>query len=73
MLQLYGPDHLVAHLWLACTYAMMGREKEARTEAAEVLRIDPTYSVESGARRLPFKNQKDLDDSVSALHKAGLK
>jgi len=52
---------------------MMGREKEARTEAAEVLRIDPTYSVESGARRLPFKNQKDLDDSVSALHKAGLK
>jgi adenylate cyclase len=45
-LQLYGPDHLFAHLGLAGTYARMGREKEARSEAAEVLRIDPKFKLE---------------------------
>jgi adenylate cyclase len=72
-LQLYGADHLVAHLVLASTYAQMGREKEARAEAAEVMRIDPKFSVESYARRVPFKDQKAIDDYVSALRKAGLK
>ena len=32
VLQLYGPDHLLAHLGLAITYAFMDREKEARSE-----------------------------------------
>jgi adenylate cyclase len=72
-LQLYGADHLMAHLGLAATYALMGREKEAHAEAAEVMRIDPTFSVESYARRLPYKDQKAIDDIVSALRKAGLK
>jgi len=72
-LQLYGADHLIAHLHLAATYAMMGREKDARAEAAEVLRIDPTFSMEALAKRLPFKDQKVADDYLSALRKAGLK
>ena len=37
MLQRYGPDHLLAHLDLAVTYALMDREKEARAEGAEGL------------------------------------
>jgi adenylate cyclase len=72
-LQLYGADHLPAHVVLASTYAQMGREKEARAEAAEVMRIDPKFSLESYARRIPFKDQKATDDYVSALRKAGLK
>jgi adenylate cyclase len=72
-LQLYGTDHLPAHVVLASTYAQMGREKEARAEAAEVMRIDPKFSLESYARRIPFKDQKATDDYVSALRKAGLK
>jgi adenylate cyclase len=72
-LQLYGPDHLFAHLWLATTYATMGREKEARAEAAEVLRIDPTFSAESENARLPYKDQKVKDDRLAVEHKAGLK
>jgi adenylate cyclase len=72
-LQLYGADHVVAHVGLASAYAAMGRLQEARAEVAEVLRIDPTYSVESVARRLPFKDQKRTDDFVSALRKAGLR
>jgi adenylate cyclase len=72
-LQLYGGDHLLAHLVLAGAYALMGREKEAHAEAAEVLRIDPKFSLESYARRLPYTDQKTIDDIVSALRKAGLK
>jgi TolB-like protein/Flp pilus assembly protein TadD len=72
-LQVYGPDHLLAHLSLAATYATMGREKEARAEAAAVMKIDPTFSVESRAKTIPFKDQKVVDDYVSALRKAGLK
>jgi adenylate cyclase len=72
-LQLNGADDLMTHLWLASTYALMGREKEARAEAAQVLRIDPTFSLESYARRIPYKDQKAIDDSVSAWRNAGLK
>jgi TolB-like protein/class 3 adenylate cyclase/Tfp pilus assembly protein PilF len=73
VLQLFGADDLMAHLWLAATYALMGREKEAHAEAAEVLRIDPTFSVESYGRRVPYKDQKVIDDIVSSMRKAGLK
>src|SRR5271157_392713 len=68
-LQVYGADHLMAHLGLASTYALMGREQEAHREAAEVLRIDPTFSVESLAGRYPLKDQKARDDYVSSLRK----
>ena len=71
--QLYGADDLIAHLNLAATYALMGHEKEARAEAAEVLRIDPTFSVKPYSTRLAYKNQKAVDDLVSGLRKAGLK
>jgi adenylate cyclase len=73
LLQLCGPDHLTGHLVLAATYVLMGREKEAYGEAAEVMRIDPKFSLESYARNLPFKDRKIIDDIVSASQKAGLK
>jgi adenylate cyclase len=73
VLQVYGADHLMGHLWLAATYALMAREKEAHAEAAEVTRIDPNFSLESYAKRIPYKHQKVIDNIVSALRKAGLK
>jgi adenylate cyclase len=72
-LQLYGADHLLAHIGLAITYALMGREKEAHAEAAEIMKIDPKFSLESYARRLPYRDQKVIDNVVSAIRKAGLK
>jgi adenylate cyclase len=72
-LQLHGPDHLLAHLGLAGTYARMGRENEARAEAADVMRIDPKFSLESWAKRSPYKDPERKEDILSALSKAGLK
>ena len=44
----------------------------ARAEAAEVLRTDPKFSLES-TNRLLYKNKADSDRIMNALRKAGLK
>ncbi len=58
---------------LAAVYSMIGREKEARAEAAEVLRINPKFSVDLWAKANPYKDQSVIDSFVEALRKAGLK
>jgi hypothetical protein len=52
---------------------MMGREKDARAEAAEVLRVNPKFSLDSFAKMLPYKDQSQTDKIVNALRKAELK
>ena len=42
-----APDDMMAHLGLTGVYIMLGHWKEARAEAAEVLRINPKFSVDS--------------------------
>jgi adenylate cyclase len=54
------PTFLFAHLGLAASYALLGKNEEAHAEAAEVLKIDP-------------KKKADTDRYVDALRKAGLK
>jgi adenylate cyclase len=68
-----APNSIPAHLGLAATYSLSGRGEEARTEAEEVLRLNPKFSLESYAKTLPFKNQAQLDRFVEALRRAGLK
>jgi adenylate cyclase len=68
-----APDNFFAHLGLAATYSMMAREQEARAEAAEVLRLNPKFSVDSYAKRMTLKDQSVIDDFINALRKAGLK
>jgi adenylate cyclase len=67
------PNQLLSQLGLTAALIQAGKEDEARAEAAKVLRIDPKFSVESFARRLPYKDQKVIDDYASAMRKAGLK
>jgi tetratricopeptide (TPR) repeat protein len=68
-----GPNNLVAHAFLAAAYALHGREEEARLEAAEVLRINPKFLVDSWAKTMPYKNEADKELTIGALRKAGLK
>jgi adenylate cyclase len=67
------PDDLFAHLFLAAVYSFSGRDEEARAEAAEVLRINPKFSLEKWAKRVTYKNQEDKERVISALSKTGLK
>ncbi len=68
-----SPDNLLAHVLLAATYSRMGREKEARVEAAEVLRINPKFSLDYFAKTLPYRDQKMINNFIGALRKVGLK
>ena len=67
------PTNLVLHVVLTTSYSLLGRDEEARAEAAEVLRINPKFSVDKYAKRLPFKNQALTEHYVEGLRKAGLK
>jgi adenylate cyclase len=68
-----SPSFLPARAWLAVVYAELGREKDARAEVAEILRISPRFSLESYREKLPYKHQADLDRLITGLRKAGLK
>jgi adenylate cyclase len=60
------------HHWLAATYAQAGQLEEARKEAAEVLKIDPGFTIERHKRIMVHKNLKDLEHRLDGLRKAGL-
>jgi adenylate cyclase len=66
------PDHLVSRIIMAAVYGSCGREKEARKEAAEVLRINPKFTVDSFMANIPYKNPSDRDRTAQGLRKAGL-
>jgi len=68
----FQPDYLPGHVNLAATYVLAGRGEEARSEAAEVMRIDPQFSLERWAKTFPFR-QALVDQLVEAWRKAGLK
>jgi adenylate cyclase len=68
-----APNNIMAHLGLAATYSLLGRDEEARAEAKEVLRLNPKFSLESYAKTLGNRNQARIDRLVEALRKAGLK
>jgi adenylate cyclase len=67
-----APNNILAHLSLAGTYSLLGRDEEAHAEAEEVLRINPKFSLERFLKELPYdQSRKDL--VADALRKAGLK
>ncbi len=67
------PNFLGAHLTLAVVYSELGKEAQARAEAAEVLRINPNFSLEVHKQRVPIKEPAVLERHIAALRKAGLK
>ncbi len=66
------PDNVTTLRDLAVIYVGLGQEEEARAAAAQVLRLDPNFSVEHVAKLwpgLPAVRKRFVD----ALRKAGLK
>ena len=67
------PNMLDPHLTLAAVYSELGQEAEARAEAAEVLRLNPKFSLEVHKERVPIKDPAMLERHIAMLRKAGLK
>jgi adenylate cyclase len=66
------PTSVPYHTVLTATYSLLDREEDARAEAAELLKLDPEFSVNRIAKRLPFKDKVYTERYVNALRKAGL-
>ncbi len=67
------PDSFLAHFMLTVVYSLSGRDEEARIQAAEVLRIQPKFSLEKQKRKSTYKKETDREKLYGALRKAGLK
>jgi len=68
-----APNFRGGHACLAATYAQLGKLEEARAEAAEVLRIEPNWTIEGTQARLStFKLPEDAEHFFDGLRKAGL-
>ncbi|MBW2608523.1 MAG: tetratricopeptide repeat protein [Deltaproteobacteria bacterium] len=67
------PNSLLAHLMMTVVYSLSGREEESRAEAAEVLRINPKFSLKKWEKKLTYKKETDREKILGALRKAGLK
>jgi len=67
------PNFLLARLMLAVVYNELGQAAEARAEVAEVLRLNPQFSLAVHSQRMPIKDPATLERHLAALRKAGLK
>jgi adenylate cyclase len=66
------PKSQYPYLSLASACILAGREEEARAAAAEVLKINPTFSLEQHAGMIPIRDSSFIDLTIDALRKAGL-
>jgi tetratricopeptide (TPR) repeat protein len=66
------PNNQFPYIHMAISHLRLGREEEARAAAADLLRINPKFSLERYAQTLPF-TKPVADRIVEDLRKAGLK
>jgi TolB-like protein/Flp pilus assembly protein TadD len=66
-----APDSPLSHTAMAAIYSIAGRDEEARAEVAEVLRLDPKFSLKQYGKIISWR-KAELEPWVAALRKAGL-
>lgn len=66
-------DHLVLHLELLACYAALGRNREAKAEVAQVLRIKPDFSIQEFSKRMSYRDPINKAHYLDLLRKAGLR
>jgi adenylate cyclase len=66
------PNDLLARMMMTVVYSLSGHDEKARTEADEVLRIQPKFSLENNKKKVTYKREVDKERFLGALRKAGL-
>jgi TolB-like protein/tetratricopeptide (TPR) repeat protein len=67
-----APNHQYGHAFLAAAYAQLGQLEDARAEAAEVLRVNPKYSIGTQQQVSILKRAQDAEHLIEGLRRAGL-
>jgi adenylate cyclase len=65
-------DFLTMHVGLASTLGELGRQEEAKTPVAAILRLDPDFSIKTYVGGLSYRDPAELARFEEGLHKAGL-
>ncbi len=60
------------HVVLAVIYSELERLEEARTKVADILKMDPNYTIAQFAKAVPYKDPAEFDRIRNALRIAGL-
>jgi adenylate cyclase len=67
-----NPQTDASRMLLASCYGHLGRTEDARALWAELLKVNPNFSLAQRARVLPYKNADDFERIREGLEKAGL-
>ncbi len=67
-----NPNHIGPRIGLAACYAEMGRDEDARAQGAEVLRVNPKFTLAKYAESLTYRDPAQSEKTLQALRSAGL-
>jgi adenylate cyclase len=67
-----APKLRIVPLWLAATHAQLGHLNQARAKAAEVLRMEPNFTIGKFEATAVYKDLSDVNHLFEGLRKAGL-
>jgi adenylate cyclase len=68
----HHPNYSRAYLCLALAYARLERIEEARRTAAELVRLDPLFTIAEWARNRPYTDRKVMDGLMADMRLIGL-
>jgi len=66
------PNIRILPLWLAAAYGQLGQLAKAKSAAADVLRIEPGFTIDRWKCTAVYKNPSDAEHLFDGLRKAGL-
>jgi adenylate cyclase len=67
-----APNMRTGRVWLAATYAQLGQLDSARLEAMQVLRIDPSFTINRANIFITLRRPEDAKHFHTGLQAAGL-
>ena len=67
-----NPENVLSRVVLCSIYSLSARMDDARIQVEQIMRLDPTFSLERFARTNPQKNRTLKQLTIDSLRKAGL-
>jgi len=68
-----SPNNWFGHIVLIAAYSASDRQEEAHHQAQELLRLDPSFSLDKYAEIVLIKDEAEFERYIDDLRKAGLK
>jgi adenylate cyclase len=66
------PQNAMVFEGLSICYGFLGKEQESRAAAAEIIKLNPNYTIKSAKKSKPYLNRELFERWLNALRKAGI-